>query len=533
VGGHRRWVSADDEPVYARALDAPATVEPQRPELTSTQDPLAGVLGRWARHRGPFDAATAAARFGLEPSTTALVLGRLETRGELVRGAFGTGAGAEQWCDCAVLRRLRRRTLERLRMEIAPVPPQALGRFLPTWHGLGQSARGEAALDQALRRLEGLPMSFLELERMVLPARIADLRPELLDARGTAGQLVWVGAGELRGGDGRISLFRRDRVGLLGRDPPRLDELGPIEQALGEHLLRHGASFFVDLLAASPTTSLTALTSALWSLVWAGLVTNDIFEPLRARAARLPLGTRRGARMPHSETAGRWALCTPPGAEPPSPTEQAHARTVMLLERYGVVSREMAAAEDLPGGFAPIYEVLREMEQAGKVRRGTFVAELGAAQFALPGVVDRLRAEHAAAARRTALVLAASDPANPFGSLLPWPALFAPSGPELRRAPGASVVLVDGTPSFYFDPSQRGAWSFRDANDDMLAIAAGALSVLAKRRRGRYLRLQQLDGEPARRASRASTLRAAGFEADHRALVLEVPLDGAAGSIRR
>ena len=521
VAGEQRWISADDLTLYRRALGPDAPAIAASPPPTSEDDARAAVLGRWARRHGPFDTATVAARFGLPPAAVEPVLLHLEARGQLERGV-GASEAARPWCEPGVMRRLRRTAMLQLRAAIAPVPASALGRFLTQRHGIGAGERGEAALDQALAQLEGFPLSFVELERLVLPARVQDFRPAQLDARGAAGQLAWVAEGALRSGDGRITLYRRARLALL-REPATLAELGPIERALVEQLATHGASFFAEILAANPAPTEAALASALWTLVWAGLVTNDSFEPLRARASRPRPEARRGARSLHREGGGRWLLCVRPTGTAASPTEQAHARTLMLLDRYGVVSREMAAAEELRGGFGPIYEVLREMEQAGQVRRGSFVAGLGAAQFALPGVVDRLRGEPEARRRRAPLLLGASDPANPFGALVPWPAPFADAGPELRRAPGASVVLVDGMPALYVDSSGRGARSFRDADDDALGAAARALGLLAARRRGRYLRLLELDGEPARRATRAATLRAAGFEADHRALVLEAP----------
>jgi ATP-dependent Lhr-like helicase len=275
----------------------------------------------------------------------------------------------------------------------------------------------------------------------------------------------------------------------------------------------------VQSLPGSPEDDLT---EALWDLVWAGLVTNDTFHPIRGLSA--PSGWRRSrSGSPSWSAGGRWSLTRNLVYGDPSPTAKAHARALVLLERYGVVSREVLALENLPGGFAPIYEVLKTMEESGKVRRGYFVEGLSGAQFASAGAVDQLRAARRVPDKPRALLMAATDPANPYGALLPWPQVTSESGSSPRRATGATVVMVEGEPVLYIEKSGTRALTFPAATDaPTLVLAAVALKGLALRRRGKYLRLELIDGEQARSWPRAHLLVQAGFSQDYKGLVLEV-----------
>ena len=520
VGGELRWIAAEDRELYERALSLHSADPEARAELGR----------RWARRRGPFAASQFAHRFGLSAEDGAAVLAQLVLRAELVSGAFRPGGEGSELCHPEVLRKLRRRTLDRLRAEVAPVPAQILGLFLPRWHGVAGPAAGTRSLDDALDKLEGLPTSFVELERLMLPARMGGYHGRLLDERGARGELVWIGAGALRHGDGRVRLLRRNNAALLGSSDPTLpDSAGVLHQAVLDYLANRGASFFGDLCLGCGDATAGSVEQALWDLAWAGLVTNDTFAPLRSRASGVRQGTRVARRALSSMLGGRWTLCAQPSAKLPSPTAQAHARALMLLARYGVVSREMALLEDLPGGFGPIYQVLGEMERAGQLRRGYFVHGLSPAQFARTSVVDQLRELRSAAAddpRRAnapadGVLLAATDPANPYGALVPWPQTTAPEGVELRRAKGAAVVLVRGAAVLYLDGAGRRLWSFRDAGPEDVQLAAQCLRTLAARKRGKMLRIEQLDGEVARRSAHAAALCAAGFSADHKGLVLD------------
>ncbi|MCA9672528.1 MAG: DEAD/DEAH box helicase, partial [Myxococcales bacterium] len=564
VGGEERYVAVEDAALYRDGLGTPLPVGVPAELLEPRPRPIEQLFERYARTHGPFVAAALAERFGLTPAQADTVLRSLERR--LVCGALhphGDGQSSE-WCDAEVLRRLRRRTLARLRGEVAPVEADVLGRFLPAWHGV-QTARaasqagaaltvasrdhGAPTLSEAIEQLEGVALSFAELERNVLPARVAAFAPRMLDELGALGEIVWIGRGQigrgaLSGNDGRVALYRRERAALLCDDPPALEDtladVTPVHRRIAAHLDQRGASFFSELVAAARADAaegerppdLDEIEHALWDLVWAGIVTNDTFQALRAlgskrRSSSSSSGrpSRRGGNLPPS-AAGRWSLTATLLAPRPSDTERAHARALMLLERYGIASREAAIAEALPGGFAAIYPVLRAMEEAGKARRGYFAAGLSGAQFAFPGAVDRLRAARTPPDERQTLVLAATDPANPFGALLPWPARES-EGPQqgaapARRVPGASVVLVDGTPVLYLDRGGRRALTFPAADDtDTLVAAASALRQVAARSKGRYLRVETIDGEPARSSSFGRAFERADFSADYKGLVLE------------
>jgi ATP-dependent helicase Lhr and Lhr-like helicase len=514
IGGSERYIDPQDAELYARALHAHAA------EAMST------LIERWAKTHGPFESTELAQRFGVDEARILPVLEGLENVGTLARGTFRGGArGTRQWCDAEVLRRIKQRTLGRLRAEIAPVNPAVLGRFLPDWHGTGAHRIGAGRLEEVLARLEGLPLPYDELERVIVPARVPGFAPPMLDELGAMGSIVWVGHGVLGGRDGRVALFRRDRVASLLDPPVASAQLGPLHHAILERLETRGASFFVELHSACGADAENAtVEDALWDLVWQGLVTNDTFAPLRAARTR-PSGatrrprTRRGTRPRPTAVGGRWSLVSELLGEQTHATVRAHARATALLERHGIVTREVATLEPVPGGFAAVYPVLRAMEESGKVRRGFFIDGLGGAQFASAGAVDRLR-ELRGRDDRPVLVLSAVDPANPYGWLLPWPT--RDEGGAARRVAGATVVLVGGEAALYLDRGARRLLTFPAADDPEVALmAARALTEVARRRRGKLLRIESIDGQAARTSNVAATLRKADFTSDPRGLILE------------
>jgi ATP-dependent Lhr-like helicase len=508
VAGEARWIAADDAGRYRDgALDS--------------------LIARWARTHGPFDTAAVAARFGVTAVEVEPILRALADAGRLVEGQFRPGAGRE-WADMEVMRSIRRRTLARLRAEVAPVDAPALARFLPRWHAVGSARGGAARLREAVEQLEGVYLPFADLEASVLPARVRDFSGALLDELGALGELVWIGGGPLGGEEGRVALVRRERARLLvePRTPPA--DMPALHRALLDALESQGASFFAQLGAAAPVATSAEVLAALWDLVWAGLVTNDTFQPLRA----LGRGGAGGARGLVARAAGRWSSVASLLRQPASETERAHARAMALLERYGVVSREAAAAEGLPGGFAALAPVLRALEEAGKIRRGHFVDGLTGAQFAHPGAVERLRAARAADAAAAdhaadVVALAATDPANPYGALLPWPTAAraeADGGQDeavaaARRTAGARVVLLDGVPAIYVERGGRRLRVFTD-DERALGAAVAALRASASGRR-RPLRVDHVNGTPALRSALAPGLRRAGFRLEPGALVLD------------
>jgi ATP-dependent Lhr-like helicase len=335
------------------------------------------------------------------------------------------------------------------------------------------------------------------------------------------GQLVWLGCGALGERDGRIALYRRERAGLLIGTPARPDDLGPIHRAMLEHLERRGASFFAELLHATAPAGERETLDALWDLAWAGLVTNDTFAPLRALAHRAEK-RRPGKASGTAFVAGRWSLVAQLAAPGIDATRRAHAQALVLLDRWGVVARDALAHESVAGGFSAVYPVLRAMEESGKIRRGLFVDGLGSAQFAFAGAVDQLRAARERRDAPEAVLLAAADPANAYGAMLPWPTPRQPNAGQPRRSAGARVVLVDGELALYLDRSARQLLSFEAAGEgESLAIAAGALrGVLADRRR-RALRIERIDGAPALESPLRHAFEAAGFRADYKGLALD------------
>ncbi len=559
IGGEDRWIAAEDSGRYRDGVGAvPARGVPDA-FLAPTMDALGGLLARWARRHGPFLTDEPMRRWGLPLGVVATELERLMAAGTLLRGEFRPGGVDREWCDPEVLRLLRRRSLARLRREIEPVEPAALGRFLPAWHGIGSPAGGTDRLAEVIAQLEGVPLPASVLERDVLPARVRGYAPRLLDELGAAGEVAWVGMGSLGKDDGRIALFRPDRLALLlppahipdeavAGDPGQPGWLGG---ALRTHLAARGASFYRDLLAAGlraaaqagerPPTERDVL-DALWELVWAGVVTNDTFAALRA--LRWPRGSRdRGAARPRlgasgrlgpPEGAGRWSLVEEAvatsialaGGRAPTDTERRHATATRLLERYGIVTRDGVAAEGLPGGFGAVYPVLREMEERGRVRRGYFVEGLGGAQFALPSAVDRLRAERADPAGdqptdgRTYL-LAAADPANPYGATIPWPRFGDDDRRVLARAAGAYVVIHDGEPVIY---AERGGRSLQTlpafASPAAAAAALRALGGLVLDGRARALQIERIDGLIVADSPHRQLLESAGFRPGYRGYLL-------------
>ncbi len=422
-----------------------------------------------------------------------------------------------------MLRRIRARSLAALRREVEPVDAAALGRFLPAWQEADRPRGGADALPASIGRLQGAAVPASILDSDVLPARVRGFRPADLDALCASGELVWVGAGAIGTNDGRVRLLFRERAALLVPSvPDEARPAGALHDAIRAQLADRGASFWPELVAAAGTADEASLLRALWDLVWAGEITNDTLAPLRAHVAgtgsrrpRAGARPRPGAlrRSGPPSGAGRWSLVSSLLRPEPSPTERAVARATQLLDRHGVVTRESALAEEVPGGFAGVYPVLKAMEETGAVRRGYFVAGLGGAQFALPGAVDRLRSVRDPAGDAVLATLAAADPAQPYGAALPWPeAAGRPS-----RSAGAYVVLHDGRPAVFLERGAKTLVTFPGIDP---ASWADAVAAIAKDGRVRRLELRQIDGVPATEHPAADALRSAGFTDGYRGLTL-------------
>ena len=577
IAGEQRWIAIEDAGRVRDALGAALPVGVPEAFIEPVADPLGDLVLCHARTHGPFTAAAAADRFGLRTTVMSAVLDRMTRAGTLVRGELRPvmlGGGGTEYCHTEVLRRLRRASLAELRAEVEPVEQAALGRFLPAWHGIiswdtrnersGPARRPRRAPTSedvlgAVEQLAGAPVPASALESLLLPARLPGYCPALLDALTVSGEVRWIGCGSLPGGDGWIALAPTDLSDLVLPEPDEQPTLNPIHRCVLRALgwepagapAGDGALFFRQLADRTTQHLLTDgepaphdanVVTAVWDLVWAGLLTNDSLSPLRAlvsgsRTTHRPRHSAPRARYaqmradrPHLPShagppaaAGRWSLSPllaasqPPGTQP-DPTRRAHARAETFLERHGVLTRGALDTERVTGGFASVYKVLRAMEESGRSRRGYIVEGLGAAQFAVPGAIDRLRAVSQRGADGAAtVVLAATDPAQPYGAALPWPPPVGNPRHRPGRKAGALAVLVDGCAVLYVERGGRSMLSFtRDTSSLRTAVQALAGAV-AQGWLG-SLSVERADGEAARGSPLEGLLREAGFRATPRGL---------------
>ncbi|WP_328968220.1 ATP-dependent helicase [Streptomyces sp. NBC_00239] len=543
IAGVEHWAAVEDAGRLRDALGTALPVGVPEAFTEPVKDPLGDLLARYARTHGPFTSSGAAARFGLGAAVTEGALQRLAAAGRVVQGEFHPAGIGREWCDTTVLRRLRRRSLAALRQELEPVPPAALAGFLPQWQHLGGGLRGIDGLARAVEQLQGAPVPASALEKLVLPSRVSGYSPTLLDELTTSGEVVWAGAGALPGKDGWISLYPADTAPLLLPAPHPL-ELGPLHRAVLDALAGGYGLFFRQIAgevrAVQPEVTDPQLADAIWDLTWSGRLTNDTLAPLRAllgsgrtagstahRAKRtVPRGRYGSLSATASRTgpptvSGRWSLL--PDREPEA-THRAHALARTLLDRHGVVTRGAVAAEGVEGGFSAVYRILSAFEDSGQARRGYVVEGLGAAQFAMEGAVDRLRAaatardRDEAGAARPALVLAAADPANAYGAALPWPEPPSDAGHKPGRKAGSLVVLVDGELTLYLERGGKTLLCWPGPDDPRLARAAEALATAAHTGRLPALTVERINGAAALTSPFAPTLESTGFHATPRGL---------------
>ncbi|MFC8510275.1 ATP-dependent helicase [Streptomyces sp. NPDC057411] len=552
IAGAEHWAAIEDAGRLRDALGTALPVGVPEAFTEPVKDPLGDLLARHARTHGPFTSSQAAARFGLGAAVTDGALQRLAAAGRVVQGEFHPSGIGQEWCDAAVLRRLRRRSLAALRHELEPVPPAALATFLPQWQHLGgNSLRGIDGLARAIEQLQGAPVPASALEKLILPSRVRDYAPALLDELTTTGEVVWAGAGALPGKDGWVSLYLADAAPLLLPPPHPLEQTALHESVLT--VLSGGYGLFFRQIAdqvratTHPDATDPQLADALWDLAWSGRLTNDTLAPLRsllgsgrtagstAHRARRTVprgryGTLSAAARPVSRTgpptvSGRWSLLPP---QEPEPTHRAHALARTLLDRHGVVTRGAVAAEGVEGGFSATYRILSAFEDSGQARRGYVVEGLGAAQFAMDGAVDRLRAAANARDRGTeegagprAVVLAAADPANAYGAALSWPEPPTGAGHKPGRKAGAMVVLVDGELTLYMERGGKTLLSWpTDPDSPALRAAAQALAASATAGSLGTVTVERINGATALTSPLAGALEAAGFHATPRGLRL-------------
>jgi len=482
IAGEERFAAVEDAGKLRDALGVALPLGLPQALLAPAPHALREVVARYARTHGPFRAAEVARRYGMGEAPIESALVELQAADRVVEGEFRPGGAGREWCASEVLATLRRRSLARLRKEVEPADPSALARLLLDWQGVPGvlARRGPEALLEVLEQLQGAVFPASVLERDVLPARLPDYRPSDLDTLCAAGEVVWLGMGPLGERDGRLALFLAEDLPLLFSAPGEQPE-GEVHDRLRAHLAREGASFFAELAEAAGGGLPRSVLDALWDLVWAGEVTNDTPGALRAflsgrgsRTDRRPrFRTFRSRRHAPPSAVGRWSRVPSP-RKPPAPTERAMALAEQLLARYGVLTRDAVAAEDVPGGFGTVYPVLKSLEEAGRVRRGYFVAGLGGSQFAHPGALDRLRSlKEPDPEEPQAAVIAATDPANPYGAALPWPKTAAA---RPMRAGGAHVALVAGQLVAFLGKGERDIATFLPADEPGRSAVARALA---------------------------------------------------------
>jgi ATP-dependent Lhr-like helicase len=513
VGGDERLIAAEDAGRYRDAVGAMPPVGLPDVFLEGGEEALAGLLVRFARGRGPFTTAEAAERFGLSLERAEEELTSLESAARLVRGELRPGGSEREWCEPDVLRRLRRASLAALRKEVEPVEQRALGVFLPAWQGIDR----RATLREALVPLQGISLPVSLWERDVLPRRVPGYQSAQLDQLTASGEVVWLGAGLER-----VAIYFREDAPALGRPAALAPPDGEVHERV-RSALEHGALFWFDLVRETGADP-EAVLPALWDLVWAGEVTNDAWQPLRAeRRFAAPRPERRPRRFSRvranaiTATQGRWSLThrlfePRPGSDPGHGLD-VRALAELLLERHGIVTREGVRAEGVPGGYWPVYQELRKLETLGICRRGYFVEGLGGAQFALPGAVERLREP---TDERT-LVMAAADPAQPYGAALSWPKR---SGARAARVAGAYVVLLGGEAALFVERGGRSLVPLREPEEDWLRRALDALVAHVPRMGVKRLAVERFDGQPVGETTLMPLLLDVGFRAGPRRAVL-------------
>ena len=568
--GRPLWAAVEDTARLRDALGVPAPLGVPAAYTEPVPDPVTDLVHRYARTHGPFTLTEAAESLGMAVAVVRDTLVRLAAQRKVVEGDFLPAAADDahpttQWCHADVLGQIRRGSLAASRADVAPVDAATLGRFLGGWHHVTPAERlsGVDGVATVLDQLAGYPLPASAWESLILPARVADYSPAMLDELLSSGEVVWSGHGRIGGADGQIAFHPADLLPVTLEPPDEID-LTAIHAALLAVLTPGGALRFAQLTdAASETLSAAGaavpstadIESALWDLVWAGQVANDSFAAVRAllRPDRRSVGRGAGSRptpahrgraraprirpqrlstrflsehatsRPSSPTTtGRWFLLARDDLDPTAATQ---ALCEQLLVRYGVVTRGSVATEGVPGGFARVYKALSVFEDSGVVRRGYYVDGLGGAQFARPTTVDELR-RHAvdADSAAPAVVLAATDPANPYGAALDWPETSAEdSGHRPGRKAGALVVLLAGEPVLFVERGGKTVLTF-SSDADRLRTAAGALADAVRAGRLSRLTIDQVDSRPVLGSEMAPVFVDAGFATTPRGVRLRYGL---------
>jgi ATP-dependent Lhr-like helicase len=506
VAREKRFIAIEDASRYRDALGTPLPPGLADRYLQPVADPTGDLVLRFARTHGPFTPADVARRYGFGVAVVSAALERFVERGRLIEGEFRPGGTQREWCDAEVLRAIRQRSLAKLRKEVEPVDTHAYTRLITGWQLVTKRRRGLEGLLEVIEALQGAAMPASIFESEIMSARIDGYKPSDLDTLSAAGEIVWAGVEPIGERDGRIALYLADHLPLLHEASDV--QLSELEQRIVDLLGSSGASFFAQIQTALGGFA-NDVVDALWTLVWRGVITNDTFHALRAytRPKKAPrTQSFRSRRVAPPSTQGRWSLLPPPRG---TATERANALAHQLLARYGIIVREAAAVESVPGGFSAIYPVLKAMEESGRIRRGYFVAGFGATQFGSAGALDLLRSYRDEPDEPETVMLAATDPANPYGALLKWPAA------GLMRVPGASVILVNGMLGAYVGRGEKQLSVFLPEDEPMRGIVAREIATVLASLVTNGLRRAMLIGEindaPAAKSPLGPYLAEAGF----------------------
>ena len=525
VNGEARFIAAEDAGMYRDALGVSPPGGLPQSCLEERPDPLTDLFARYARSHGPFPTARLRERYGVDPTA---VLRQLEAEGVLVRGEILPGGTEREWCEADVLRRVRRASLAHLRQEVEPADARTYARFLSSWQGVDRYRRAGAGPDrlrEILVPLQGVALTPAVWERDVLPRRVGSYSRTWLDELCTSGEVVWIGAGAIGRSDGRVALYFREDIRLAGPPPAnaRLELPGdPVHDSIRKRL-EEGPTFWLDLVAELDHNP-EELHSAIWDLAFAGEITNDSFAPLRApRLRSVPRGGTPGRRFSRRRTAagptvqGRWSLTAPLFRNAPALGPRLRAQAELMLERHGILTREMALAEGIPGGFSTLYPELSNLEVLGSARRGYFIEGLGGAQFALAGAVERLRSQSSDDEELS--ILASTDPANPYGATLPWPKQESRRRPS--RTPGSFLLMRAGAPLLFLEKGSKGFLRLVPGLEGAeLTRLLVAFVEMAEQGRIPPLKIERFDGEPLIGSDFEPLLLAAGFSRQPRKMVV-------------
>jgi ATP-dependent Lhr-like helicase len=525
IGGEARIIPVEYAGRYRDALGIPLPQGLPESLLAPAPNATQDLARRYARTHAPFTTTEFAERYGLGRSTAETILKELAAGGRLLEGEFRPGGSGREWCDPDTLTSIRRRSLAKIRQQVEPVEPAVLGRLITTWQGVVRPRAGLDALLDTIENLQGAPLPASILESELLRSRMDRYNPADLDALAAAGEVVWCGIEPLGERDGRLGVYLADHLARLRR-PPVLEDLPDRERLIVHHLEEHGASFFTAFHESSGGGYPDETVEALWNLVWRGVVTNDTFHALRAftsppeRRPRRPQPGRsfRSRRVAPPAAEGRWSLVSDRVRSAASPTQAAAALAQQLLSRYGVLTREVAWAEGVAGGFSAVYDVLKALEDAGRIRRGYFVGGIAATQFALPAALDLMRSLRETPEVPEVVVLSATDPANPYGTILRWPGSGASeeAGRGPTRTVGALVILVNGTLAAHISRGARQLLAWLPEDEPARSVTARALAerlaALATDADGRLpMLIAEINGVPSPDHPLAGYLVEAGF----------------------